>query len=41
MRWRGTPVGSILSIVMLRNMETSEQQEMQPGELLKLAGAGQ
>jgi histidyl-tRNA synthetase len=28
-------------IVMLRNMETSEQQEMQPGELLKLAAAGQ
>jgi histidyl-tRNA synthetase len=28
-------------VVMLRNMETSEQQEMQPGELLKLAAAGQ
>ena len=28
-------------MVMLRNMETSEQQQMQPGELLKLAGDGQ
>ena len=27
-------------VVMLRNMETSEQQEMPPGELLKLAAAG-
>jgi histidyl-tRNA synthetase len=28
-------------VVMLRNMETSEQQEMMPDELLKLAGPGQ
>jgi histidyl-tRNA synthetase len=27
-------------VVMLRNMETSEQQDMQPDELLKLAGSG-
>jgi histidyl-tRNA synthetase len=28
-------------VVMLRNMETSEQQAVQPDELLKLAGPGQ
>ncbi len=28
-------------VVMLRNMETGEQQEMQPDDLIKLAGNGQ
>jgi histidyl-tRNA synthetase len=28
-------------VVMLRNMETSEQREMQPDELLKLASTEQ